>query len=60
MFYGISKVKPVPKTKTSHSSEVGCITSWKSMCETPTTSNLNGGPTLSSFTEIVDLLKRME
>ena len=47
----MSKVKPVPKTKTS------LITSQKSMGEFPATINLNTGPKLKSFTEIIDVVK---
>ena len=47
----MSKVKSVPKTKTS------LITSQKSMGEFPATINLNTGPKLKSFTEIIDVVK---
>ena len=47
----MSKVKPVPKTKTS------LITSQKSMGEFPATINLNFGLKLKSFTEIIDVVK---
>ena len=56
----MSQVRLVPKTKASDSSQLGGTPSQKSMGETPTTSNLNIGPTRRSFIEIRDAVKHLE